>query len=64
MKAANVTEATNMGIHTNPMPQHQGSRMKLRNLHRYKLIQDLLPALTPSELALPLEERCLPPQVL
>lgn len=27
LKAANVTEATNMGIHTNPMPQHQGGQV-------------------------------------
>lgn len=46
-----------LGIYTNPMPQHQGGQVT--DLHRYKLIQDLLPALTPSELALPLEERCL-----
>lgn len=44
-----------LGIYTNPMPQHQGDKSPLRDLHRYKLIQDLLPALTPSELALLLE---------
>jgi hypothetical protein len=27
LKAANVTEATNMGIYTNPMPQHQGGQV-------------------------------------
>ncbi|KAL0295673.1 UNVERIFIED_CONTAM: hypothetical protein Sangu_3190000 [Sesamum angustifolium] len=42
LKAANVTEATNMGIYTNPMPQHQGDKSLLRDLHRYKLIQGLL----------------------
>lgn len=37
----------------------KGDKSLLRDNHQYKLIQDLLPALTPSELALPLEERCL-----
>jgi len=27
LKAANVNEATNMGIYTNPMPQHQGGQV-------------------------------------
>ncbi|KAK1419505.1 hypothetical protein QVD17_28677 [Tagetes erecta] len=36
-----------------------GDKSPLRDLHRYKLIQDFLSVLTPSELALPLEERCL-----
>lgn len=32
LKAANVTEATNMGIYTNPMPQHQGGQVTTQRL--------------------------------
>lgn len=42
---------TKVGIYTNPMPQHQGGQVTTWDLHRYKLIQDLKPALTSSELA-------------
>lgn len=48
-----------LGIYTNSMPQHQERQVTTQDLHRYKLIQNLLPVLTPSELARPLKERCL-----